>query len=118
MSAKRDLARELVKSFHGEAEAAEAEKKFDTYFREKQIPEDVVSKSLNVEGDRIWICKLLSQIEMVGSNSEARRLIRQGGVKINSEKVVDENLEIMTKGEVFIQVGPRRVARVVFKGKD
>lgn len=116
MSAKRDLARELVKSFYSETAATEAEKRFDTYFREKQIPEDILSKSLDVEGDTIWICKLLSQIEMAGSNSEARRLIRQGGVKINAERVVDENLEIPTEGEVLIQVGPRKVARVIFKG--
>jgi tyrosyl-tRNA synthetase len=52
---------------------------------------------------------------MVGSNSEARRLIRQGGVKINSEKIADENLEIGTKGEVLIQVGPRKIVKVVFR---
>jgi len=117
MSAKKDLARELVKSFCNEGAAAEAERRFDTYFRQKQIPEDVVVKILEVEGDRIWICKLLSQIEMADSNSEARRLIRQGGVKINGEKVEDENLETGTKGEVVIQVGPRKVAKVIFKGK-
>jgi tyrosyl-tRNA synthetase len=118
MSAKKDLARELVKSFYSEIEATEAEKRFDAYFREKHVPEDVLLKSLDVEGERIWICKLLSQIEMVDSNSEARRLIRQGGVRLNSKRVDDENLEIIANGEVLIQVGPRKVARVILKGKS
>jgi tyrosyl-tRNA synthetase len=117
MSAKRDLAKELVKSFYSETEAGDAEKKFNAYFREKRIPEDILSMPLYVEDDRIWVCKLISQIKMVDSHNEARRLIRQGGVKINSEKVVDENFEVITKGEVLVQVGPRKIAKVIFEKK-
>jgi len=61
---------------------------------------------------------LLSQAGLVDSHSEARRLIRQGGVKINSEKVLDENLEIIAKGEVIVQVGPRKITRILFREKE
>jgi tyrosyl-tRNA synthetase len=118
MSAKRDLARELVKSFYSEAEAGDAEKKFNDYFREKRIPDDIQSTSLPAGAGGVWICKLLSQAGLVDSHSEARRLIRQGGVKINSEKVVDENLEIIAKGEVIVQVGPRKITRILFREKE
>lgn len=115
MEAKRRLAREMVKNFHGESAAVEAERRFNNFFREKKIPDDIELKKIEVSGNNIWICKLLVQTGMSVSHSDARRLIRQGGVKINNIKVLDENIEIPTKGEVLIQVGTRKVAKVVFK---
>jgi tyrosyl-tRNA synthetase len=118
MSAKRELAKELVKSYYSGRDAVEAEERFNRQFREKRIPEDIISVSLDIKDDRIWICKLLSEVGLVSSHSEARRLIRQGGVKVNSDRVEDENLEITTRGEVVIQVGPRKIVRVILKGKN
>ena len=57
---------------------------------------------------------MLAQAEVVKSNSEGRRAIQQGGVKVNGEKVSDENLEIECRGEYVIQVGKRRFAKVSF----
>jgi tyrosyl-tRNA synthetase len=59
---------------------------------------------------------VLAQADLVKSNSEGRRAIQQGGVKLNGEKVSDENLEIPCSGELIIQVGKRRFARVRFAG--
>ena len=63
----------------------------------------------------IWICKLLFEAGLVGSNSEARRLIRQGGVRIDGERVDNPELEIHPEGEAILQAGKRRFARIVFK---
>jgi tyrosyl-tRNA synthetase len=60
------------------------------------------------------LCKLLASAGLVPSNSEGRRAIKGGGVKLNGEKVSDETIEIETAGQYVIQVGKRRFARVIF----
>ena len=64
--------------------------------------------------NKILLCKLLCSTDLVKSNSEGRRAIQQGGVKINGEKVSDENLEIPCNRVYILQVGKRRFARVIF----
>ena len=81
--------------------------------KQKELPDDIREVHVG-PGGPIWICKLMSDAGLVGSNGEARRLIKQGGVKLNGEKVVDADMEIKAVGEIIIQAGKRRFARVFF----
>jgi tyrosyl-tRNA synthetase len=113
MEAKKALGRELVARFHGEAQARRAEEEFLHQFKQKEVPEDIETVRF-ASGDPIWVCRLLSEAGLVGSNGEARRLIQQGGVKIDGEKINDPEREVPAAGEVILQAGKRRFARIIF----
>jgi tyrosyl-tRNA synthetase len=114
MEAKRALAREMVARYHGLEAAASAEHDFLQQFRQKEIPADIPVLHLGAGGP-VWICRLLGEAGLVESNGEARRLIQQGGVKLNGEKVVDADLELEARGELILQAGKRRYARIIFQ---
>ena len=114
MESKKALARELVVRFHGNDQARRAEEEFVQMFRQKELPDDVPVVRL-AAGEPVWICRLLTEAGLVASNGEARRLIQQGGVKFDGEKVADPELETPASGEVVLQAGKRRFARVVFQ---
>jgi tyrosyl-tRNA synthetase len=114
MDAKKRLGREIVGRYHGESSARSAEESFVRRFRDNQTPEEMPEFVLAAEQGKALLCKVLAQADLVKSNSEGRRAIQQGGVKLNGEKVSDENLEIPCSGEFIIQVGKRRFARVRF----
>jgi tyrosyl-tRNA synthetase len=114
MEAKRALAREMVTRFHGQAAAERAEQEFIQQFRQKEIPDDI--PIFHSAADKpVWICSLMTASGTVSSNGEARRLIQQGGVKLNGEKLVNADLEVAASGELILQVGKRRFARVIFQ---
>jgi len=114
MDAKKQLGRELTGRYHGQDAALLAEENFVKRFRDNQTPEDMPEITLTAEVGNILLCKLLASLELVPSNSEGRRAIKGGGVKINGEKITDENCELAAKGSYVIQVGKRRFAKVVF----
>lgn len=114
MEAKKQLGREMVARYHGSAAAIQAEENFVRRFRDNQTPDEMPEYTLAVAGDNILLYKLLAQSGLVKSNSEGRRAIQQGGVKINGEKVLDENLELPSSGQHTLQVGKRRFVRVLF----
>jgi len=117
MEAKKQLGREMVGRYHGTSAAAWAEENFVKRFRNNETPEEMPEFKIAVgglAGNKILLCKLLCSTDLVKSNSEGRRAIQQGGVKINGEKVSDENLEIPCDGEYILQVGKRRFARVIY----
>jgi len=116
MEAKKRLGREIVGRYHGQAAAGEAEEHFVKRFRDNQTPDEMPEFSFPVEGEPVVLYKLLAKAGIVTSNSEGRRAIQQGGVKVNGEKVSDENLELAATGEYVLQVGKRRFARVRFAG--
>jgi tyrosyl-tRNA synthetase len=118
MEAKKQLGREIVARYHGAAVAQAAEEHFVSRFRDNQLPEEMTEFALAADGDQVLLCKLLATVGVVPSNSEGRRAIKQGGVKVNGEKVVDENLEIACVGEYILQVGKRRFAKVTYLGKN
>jgi len=111
MDLKRKLARRLVAMYHGEEAARRAEEAFDKVFRRREVPDEVPEYVLNQ--DRIWIVRLLTSSGLASSNSEARRLIAQGGVYIDGQRVTDPNLEVEFKGGEVVKVGKRRFLRVV-----
>ncbi len=119
MEEKRRLAREIVGLYHGEDAARSAEERFDRVHREREIPEDVreVEVPAGVEqgkGGRIWAPRLIQALGLASSNSEARRLIEQGGVRIDGEVLEDPEKEFWRadlQGKV-LQVGRRRFLRL------
>ncbi len=113
MESKKALARELVARFHDDDQARRAEDEFVQMFRQKELPDDVPVLRF-ASGEPVWICRLLTEAGLVASNGEARRLIQQGGVKLDGEKIADPDLEIAATGEVVLQAGKRRFARVIF----
>jgi len=114
MEAKKQLGREIVGRYHGATAAAQAEENFVKRFRDNQTPDEMPELVLPVESEKALLCKLLAQAGLVKSNGEGRRAIQQGGVKVNGEKVEDENLELACSGEYIIQFGKRRFARLRF----
>jgi tyrosyl-tRNA synthetase len=114
MEAKKRLGREMVERYHGAVAAGQAEENFVKRFRDNQTPEEMPEIVLSPEEGKALLCKVLAQADLVKSNSEGRRAIQQGGVKLNGEKVSDENLELECRGEFVIQVGKRRFAKVRF----
>jgi tyrosyl-tRNA synthetase len=115
MEAKKQLGREMVARYHGSQAAEQAEENFVRRFRDNQTPDDMPEILLGLAEDKALLCKVLAQADLVKSNSEGRRAVQQGGVKVNGEKVSDENLEIACSGEYIIQVGKRRFAKVRFE---
>lgn len=114
MEAKKQLAREMVGRYHGEEAAALADENFIKRFRNNETPDEMPEITLKPEGEKVLLCRVLTEAGLTKSNGEGRRSIQGGGVKINGEKVSDENLEIACSGEYIIQVGKRRFARVTF----
>ena len=114
MEAKKQLGREIVARYHGSVAAGQAEENFVKRFRDNQTPDEMPEFTLPVEEPQVLLYKLLARVGVVTSNSEGRRAIQQGGVKVNGDKVSDENLELAAAGEYVLQVGKRRFARVRF----
>ena len=112
MEAKKSLGREIVSRYHGPSASVAAEESFLKRFRDNQIPEEMDCFPLTIEGGKILLYKVLAETGLVKSNSEGRRAIQQGGVKIDGQKVADENFELAGGNEYVLQVGKRRFAKV------
>jgi tyrosyl-tRNA synthetase len=113
---KSDLAMKLVADFHSKEEADRAADEFKRRFVERQAPESVETVSIKPAAQKIKLVDLLVEVALVPSKAEARRLISQGGVKLNRERVSDVSFEIDTSlvKEVQLQVGKLRFLRVEF----
>ena len=105
---KEELALEITARFHSPEEATQAKIEFDKVHSKSQIPTDI--PEFSCDGD-IWIAKALLDCNIEPSTSQARRDIKQGGVKIDQEKVTDDKLQLST-GEYLLQVGKRKFAKL------
>ncbi|MCK4436736.1 tyrosine--tRNA ligase [bacterium] len=116
---KRQLAKDLVSTYHGEEAALKAGREFEAIFKEGGLPDTVpevrISRSEVPGGGRIWVVKLLLLSRMAGSASQARRLIQQGGVRIDSEKLTDPDSDIMVREGMVIKVGKRKFAKLLIE---
>lgn len=110
MESKKALALELVARFHGIDAAQTAAEEFVRQFKQKQLPDEIPLVKIDAAGP-VWICRLLVEAELVKSNGEARRMVKQGAVSLDGEKVDDAELELLLDRERIIQVGKRRFAR-------
>ncbi|MEQ5808884.1 tyrosine--tRNA ligase [Alteromonas sp. NFXS44] len=109
---KIELAKEIIARFHDEAAAEGAHQDFIQRFQKNAIPDDMPEVSVAMDADGIAIGNLLKEAGLVGSTSDAMRMIKQGAVKIDGEKVEDTRLVITEAGEAVYQVGKRKFARV------
>ena len=116
MDAKKDLATTIVTEFHSAESAEEARLEFERVFSSGQLPQDIPQVSIGATGDKMLLSKVVVECGLASSNSDARRLIQQGGVKVNGEAERDIKAEIATAGddEVLLQVGKRRFAKITF----
>lgn len=106
------LAEELVDRFHSEGEGKVCKEAFLQRFQKGQIPDDIPSISIDVGINGMPLANLLKDCEMTASTSEAMRLIKQGGVKIDSIKVEDPKLVVMQGQESIYQVGKRKFLKI------
>ncbi len=113
--AKVALAKEIVSQFHDAATADREAEMFDRVFREGGLRDDIPEATLpgsEVGHDGIMVGKLLNLLELAASASEGKRLVKQGGVSIDGEKLADPQAMITPTDGMLIRVGKRRVARI------
>jgi len=108
--AKVLLGKTIVAQFYGDAAADAAAEQFNKVFAQKQLPDEI--EEITVTADPIMAGKLIFNCKLVPSGSEAKRIIKQGGVEIDSRKITDPNEQITPKTGMTIQVGKRRFARL------
>ncbi len=109
---KRRLARSIVDRYHGEGTGKTAEAAFDQVFRAHEVPDEVPTAKLGNE-EPVWLPRALSEAGLVSSNSEGRRMIAQGAVKIDGDKVSEDTMPRSTLIGAVVQVGKRRFIRFV-----
>ncbi|HEX5010902.1 MAG TPA: tyrosine--tRNA ligase, partial [Planctomycetota bacterium] len=113
--AKAALALAITGRYHGEPAARAAAEEFDRVFRDRGLPDDIPSARLPaemVEADGVWIVRVLQHLSLADSASSARRLLREGGVRVDGERVADEQARLPRGASVLLQVGKRRFHRV------
>jgi tyrosyl-tRNA synthetase len=108
---KFDFAKEIVERFHGKAAAEAAAQDFNSRFRDRALPSDIPEQSLK---GPLVATQVLKQAGLVSSSSEAERLIAQGGVKVNGERLADRKMMFATGETYLVQVGKLKIARIRF----
>ncbi|HQE24755.1 MAG TPA: tyrosine--tRNA ligase [Candidatus Atribacteria bacterium] len=116
---KKRLAFEIVRMYHGEKEAILSQEDFERAFTRKEMPEEaheiVIPSSLLREG-KIWILRLLQETGVSSSNAELRRLIEQGGVYFNGERISNVNTDLPIKDGDYLKVGKKDFFRIKLEG--
>ena len=107
------LAEELVDRFHKEGEGKKSKEIFLNRFQKGNIPDEIESVKVDIKNDSILLVNLLKDTNMISSISEGNRLITQGGIKMNSEKVQDPKLEVSKGSEGIYQVGKRKFLKII-----
>jgi tyrosyl-tRNA synthetase len=115
MEAKKALAAEMVARYHGREAAERAAADFAAQFQKGGLPDEVPEHLWRGDaGTGVWICRLLKETGLVKSTGEAKRLIKQGAVRVDDARVDDEAFEVAARGERLLRVGKRRILRVRF----
>ncbi len=112
---KYRLAHEITARFHGAPAAKHAQTSFIARFQKGALPEDLPEIQIESKQE-LSIAQLLKQSGLAESTSQALRLIQQGGVRLDGERVADRNLTLAPGGSYVVQVGKRRAARVTIRG--
>jgi len=111
MEAKKYLAAMITDRFHGKGAGQKARKGFESQFAKKEVPDDVPEATLTADGG-LWIARALTQAGLTQSNGEAVRLIKQGALSIDGEKIDDKNYQLQMGGPYLIKLGKRRFVSV------
>ena len=109
---KFEFAKEIVERFHGKAAAEAAAEDFNARFRDRALPTDIPEQSLKAPPGGLVSTQVLKQAGLVSSSSEAERLIEQGGVKVNGERLSDRKMVFATGETYLVQVGKLKIARI------
>lgn len=109
---KIKLAEEIVERFHDATAAKQAHEDFISRFARHEIPDDIIEQTVVASGEGILIANLLKDAGLVASTSDANRMIDQGGVKINGEKIMSRALVLSVGDTNIYQVGKRRFAKI------
>lgn len=109
---KFELAQELVARFHDQAAAEQALAQFVARFQRGQLPENIEKKRVEVAGDAIALTQILKQIDFAPSTSAAARLVEQGGVRVNGEKITNLKATLSIDACYLVQAGKRQAAEV------
>lgn len=112
---KLRLANELVSRYHGAAVADQAQEEFMARFSGGALPDDLPLTRIDSEPDGMQIASLLKSAGLVGSNGEGMRLIKQGAVRVDDQRISDPGLIIADGAEHIVRAGKRRVARVLLE---
>ena len=112
MVLKKRLASEIIRRFHSEAEASDAQREFEKVFSQRELPDDMPVVELKWDGDELWLPRVISTAVPPTSGSEARRLIKEGAVTVNGERVTDIEKKLK-RAEYIIKVGKKRFVKVV-----
>lgn len=110
-NAKENLAIELVTRFYNQELANIAKEEFDKVFKSNEIPSNIDEFEID---EPAWICKILVDVNLEPSTSQARRDIKQGAIRLNQEKISDEQM-VLESGEYIAQVGKRKFAKIKVK---
>jgi tyrosyl-tRNA synthetase len=110
--AKTVLGKEIVRMYHDEAAAKWAAEEFERIHAQHQLPDAIPEMKVSSKESQM-VAKLLAELKLVPSNSEGRRMIQQGGVKVDGESVADVNAQIVPKNGMVLQVGRRKFAKLV-----
>jgi len=109
---KFGFAQEIVARFHGKSAAEAAAQEFNSRFRDRALPTDIPEQSLKAPPGGLVSTQALKQAGLVSSSSEADRLIAQGGVKVNGERLSDRKMVFATGETYLVQVGKLKIARI------
>lgn len=109
------LGEELAARFHSPEAGRQARENFIAQFQKGQMPEDMPEVNLIVDGNGMQIANLMKAAGLVESTSEANRMIQQGAVRVDGEKIHDRNVQIESKKTIILQVGKRRFAKVTLE---
>lgn len=109
---KFELAHEIVKRFHGQQAAKSAHEDFLNRFQQNQLPEDLEETIVECAEAEMGIANLLTQSGLTASNGEAFRMIEQGAVRIDGQKITDRRTTVPTDSTAVFQVGKRRVKKI------
>ena len=110
---KIELAKELISRFHDDRLSNIAEENFINQFQKKNIPVDIEEISIEIFDDSIFLTSLLKESGMTNSSSEATRMINQGAVRINEEKITDQKHQVFKGTTAVYQVGKRKFKKII-----
>ena len=111
MEAKKQLAARIVARFHGDDAGKAAREGFEKQFAKKEVPDDIPEASIASQDGSLWLVKALSEAGLTQSNGEGMRLVKQGAVSVDGEKVSDKDFSL-TVGSYLIKCGKRRFLKL------
>jgi tyrosyl-tRNA synthetase len=115
MEAKKRLAAELTDRFCGPGAGAAARLEFEKVFSKKDLPDDIPMVEIAWEGETMKLVKVMALAKVASSNSEAKRLIQQGGVEVDQKPLKDVDAELSASASFILRVGKKRFVKVVPK---